>query len=143
MDFSANGGPGPHDPQHRQHHDGPQRHRGGRRAHARRRRPLTVNDLTGTDLRTVDADLSGPLGGADGAADTVVANGTAAADVVKLTASGPQVISKGLFALTRITGADPALDLFRLNTLAGDDTVTTAAEVSTLIGTAVDLGADS
>ena len=39
---------------------------------------VTVNDLTGTDVRTVDADLAGTLGGVtgDGATDTVVVNGT-------------------------------------------------------------------
>ncbi len=45
---------------------------------------LAVNDLTGTDLKSVNADLSQSAGGGDGAADTVIANGTAQADHVNV-----------------------------------------------------------
>ena len=53
---------------------------------------ITVNDLTGTDVRQTNLDLAGELGGnaPDGAQDKVVVNGTAAVS---------------------ITHADPGLDL--------------------------------
>src|SRR5690242_2708873 len=43
---------------------------------------ITVGDLTGTDLATTNVDLNGFDGNADGAADSVVAQGTAGADRV-------------------------------------------------------------
>ena len=54
---------------------------------------VTVNDLTGTDLKTASIDLSGIPGSGvgDGAADTVIENGTAGADRVRVVRSGPQV----------------------------------------------------
>ncbi|TAK83955.1 MAG: calcium-binding protein, partial [Aquabacterium sp.] len=40
---------------------------------------ITVNDLTGTDVRQVTIDLAASGGAGDGAADTVIVNGTAGA----------------------------------------------------------------
>ena len=37
---------------------------------------IVVGDLSGTDLTAIGADLRGPNGGGDGAADTVTVNGT-------------------------------------------------------------------
>src|SRR5262245_47358819 len=50
---------------------------------------VTVEDLAGTDARTVDVDLAASGGGGDGAADTVV-DGTPGPDKVKAKASGSQ-----------------------------------------------------
>ena len=54
---------------------------------------VTVNDLTGTDVETVDADLAAQAGGGDAAADSVVVNGTLGADaaVVSLVDGKPVV----------------------------------------------------
>jgi hypothetical protein len=104
---------------------------------------VTANDLTGTDAQTVDADLAASGGGGDGAADTVVVNGTAGADKVKVGSSGGKVKVSGLQAQTRIAGAEPANDTLRIQTLAGDDTVSVASVVFGLIQTIVDLGPDS
>ena len=41
---------------------------------------FVVGDLSATDLTTIDADLRGPNGGGDGAADTITVNGTQGAD---------------------------------------------------------------
>jgi hypothetical protein len=49
---------------------------------------------------------------------------------------------RGLGAETRVAGGEPALDVLRVQTLAGDDEVTIASNLSDLIGLAVDLGAD-
>ena len=103
---------------------------------------LTVEDLTGTDVRTVDVDLAASGGGGDAMPDTVVVNGTAGPDKVKVALTGGRAQVAGLAAQTRISGSEPALDVLRIQTLAGDDTVTVAAAVASLIQTIVDLGPD-
>jgi hypothetical protein len=101
---------------------------------------ITVNDVTGTALRTVDVDLSGSLGGPDGSPDTVTVNGTGGPDTVELWRVDPQVQVRGLAAQTRITGHEPA-DTLRVQTLAGDDRVILES-VLDQITPIVDLGAD-
>ncbi|HUJ35505.1 MAG TPA: hypothetical protein VLW51_09865, partial [Solirubrobacteraceae bacterium] len=105
---------------------------------------VTVNDLTGTDVKTANVDLSGTpnSGTGDGAADTVIENGTAGADRVRVVRSGPQVQTTGLVPRLSILGSEPSLDTLRVDTLAGEDRVTVAPDVSQLIAPVVDLGAD-
>ena len=103
---------------------------------------LTVNDLDGTDVKTVDANLSAFDGTPDATADTVVVNGTSRPDTVQVTRAGAQVSVTGLAVLTRIVGSDPTLDTLRVQTLAGDDNVTVAPDVADVIATVVDLGTD-
>jgi Ca2+-binding RTX toxin-like protein len=103
---------------------------------------LTVGDMTGTAVQTVDADLSANLGGGDAAADTVIANGTDGADAARVSRAGGQARVTGLAAATRVTGSEAALDTLRVHTLAGDDEVTIASNLDDLIGLAFDLGAD-
>ena len=56
---------------------------------------VTVNDLTGTDLDSANVDLSAFDGTGDGAADTVIANGTDAADDVDVSSdAGKDVVSR-------------------------------------------------
>jgi hypothetical protein len=102
---------------------------------------IEVGNLAGTDVGTVDADLAAFGGGGDAQADTVVVNGTAAADMVEVTRSGAEVLADGLAALVRIAGSEAANDTLRIQTLDGDDDVIVAADVSTLITPLVDLGA--
>jgi hypothetical protein len=103
---------------------------------------FTVDDLTGTDLKNISVDLSGFDGTGDGAADTVVVNGTSGADNVHDSAFGNVVTVNGLAARTQITGAEPANDALAILTLAGDDNVTVDPGVSSLLIPIVDLGAD-
>ena len=105
---------------------------------------VTVNDLTGTDARDASVDLSGTPGSGtgDGAADTVIENGTAGADRVHVVRSGAQVQTTGLVPRLSILGSEPSGDTLRVNTLAGEDRVTVAPDVSQLITPVVDLGAD-
>ena len=100
---------------------------------------ITVDDLTGTDLRAADVDLSA-TGGGDGSADTVITNGTDKRDVVNVTRAGSQVLTTGLRVRTTIVGSEAANDTLRVNTLGGNDDVTVAPDVSDLIATVVDLG---
>ena len=103
---------------------------------------ITVGDLAGTAVQTVDADLSASLGGGDAAADTVIANGSDGADAARVSRSGAQARVTGLAATTRVTGSEAALDMLRVHTLGGDDEVTIASNLDDLIGLAFDLGAD-
>ena len=103
---------------------------------------ITVNDLAGTYTKIVDVDLAANGGGGDGAADTVITNGTDRRDVVHVTRSAGQVSVAGLAAETRILGSEPALDTLLVQTLGGNDEVTVAPDVSGLINPIVDLGTD-
>jgi Ca2+-binding RTX toxin-like protein len=103
---------------------------------------ITVNDLSDTDLKNVGVDLSGFDGTGDGAADTVVANGSDKKENVSVTRSGGQVATTGLAAQTTISGSEPANDTLDVNTLGGNDQATVAPDVSDLIVPIVDLGAD-
>ena len=104
---------------------------------------LTVDDLTGTDVERVDADLAAQIGGGDATADMVVVNGTAGPDKVKVSQSSGKIQVAGLQARTRIAGAEPLNDTLRIQTQTGDDTVSVASVVFGLIQLVVDLGPDS
>jgi Ca2+-binding RTX toxin-like protein len=105
---------------------------------------ITVDDLSGTDLRDASIDLSGVAGTTigDGQPDTVIANGTGGTDHVDVTRLGSQVQVKGLAAQLSIAGGEANSDSLHVNTLGGKDKVTVAPEVSQLIAPFVDLGAD-
>ena len=49
---------------------------------------FTLDDMSGTDFREAQVDLSGPAGGPDGAADVVTVNGTAGADSIQVGVPG-------------------------------------------------------
>ena len=102
---------------------------------------ITVNDLAGTDLKSANIDLAASTGDGDGAADTVVVNGSDKAERVRVNRAGSLVLTTGLAAQTTIAGSEPANDILRVNTLGGRDDVQVAPDVSTLITAVVDLGA--
>jgi RTX calcium-binding nonapeptide repeat (4 copies) len=102
---------------------------------------VTVGDLGPTNVKSVDVDLSA-TGGGDGQGDSVVVDGTSRRDDVSVTRSGSQVSVTGLRAETRIVGSEPANDTLQIRTLDDNDDVTVAPDVSDLIATVVDLGAD-
>jgi Ca2+-binding RTX toxin-like protein len=104
---------------------------------------ITVGDLSGTDMKTAAIDLSADgTGVGDGSADTVIENGTDAADHVRVVRAGPQVQTSGLTPHLAISGSEPGLDTLQVNTLGGKDTVSVGTDVSALINPVVDLGAD-
>jgi len=105
---------------------------------------ITVGDLTGTELRNANIDLSGiaGTGTGDGAADTVITNGTAGPDNVRVNTNAGEVVESGLAARVQIEGSEAANDALHLTTLGGDDKVTVGPDVSQLINPIVDLGAD-
>jgi Ca2+-binding RTX toxin-like protein len=85
---------------------------------------VTVDDLTGTDVSSVNIDLAGSLGGTagDGQADHVVVNGTAGNDVIAVNGDAGGVKATGLAAATEILHAEPG-DRLDINTLDGQDSV--------------------
>jgi Ca2+-binding RTX toxin-like protein len=82
---------------------------------------LTVNDLSGTDLTSVVADLAAGGGGDDAAADNVIVNATSGEDVVSVSGTGPSAQVGGLSALVSVSGAIAGNDRVTVNGLAGDD----------------------
>jgi RTX calcium-binding nonapeptide repeat (4 copies) len=86
---------------------------------------VTVNDLTGTDVTSVNVDLAGALGGAagDGQADRVVVNATNGNDAITVTGDAGGVKVSGLAATVGISHSEAANDRLEINTLAGTDTV--------------------
>ncbi|HEY7247711.1 MAG TPA: calcium-binding protein [Xanthobacteraceae bacterium] len=86
---------------------------------------VTVNDLTGTDVKQVALDLAFPPGSGqgDGQPDTVIVNGPAGDDQIKLVSSGSSVLVNGLSAQVTIDGAEPDNDSLVINGLGGNDTI--------------------
>jgi hypothetical protein len=94
---------------------------------------VLVDDLTGTALTSVDANLSSAQGTPDGADDEVVMFGTPGDDTVTVTAESGAVVTRGLAATVRISGTDPTLDWLRVYALRGNDVVTRTPEAGSLI----------
>jgi len=88
---------------------------------------VTVNDLSGTDVRSVNVDLAGTLGGAagDGQADRVVVNATNGNDTIQVSGNAEVAKVSGLAATTRVLHSEVANDCLEINTLAGSDTLNT------------------
>ena len=66
-------------------------------------------------------------GQGDGAADTVIVNGTAGNDQINVTANATSVLVNGLTAQVRIDGAEGANDSLVVNGLGGDDVINASA----------------
>ena len=85
---------------------------------------ITVNNLAGTDVTTVNVDLFGAPEVGDGAADTVIVNGTAGDDVISMIGDATSGVSVlGLAARVNVTGLEAANDVVQINGLAGDDVI--------------------
>jgi Ca2+-binding RTX toxin-like protein len=86
---------------------------------------VTVNDLTGTDVSSLNVDLAGTPGGAtgDSAADHVVVNATNGNDTIDVSGDANVVKVSGLAPTIKILHPELANDRLDVNTLAGRDTV--------------------
>ncbi|GEP57979.1 beta strand repeat-containing protein [Reyranella soli] len=89
---------------------------------------IVVGDLSGTDVKQVNLDLSAQAGSGqgDGAADTVTVNGTQGSDAITVASSGASVVVNGLAAKVTIAGAEGANDSLVVNGQGGDDTINAA-----------------
>lgn len=101
---------------------------------------ITVNDLTGTDVRHAAIDLA-TNGAKDTVADKVIVNGTDGADDIHVGADDGAVNVVGLAAITSVTGRQ-VVDQLQVNGLGGHDRVRVSDDAAALIGIAVDLGID-
>jgi Ca2+-binding RTX toxin-like protein len=99
---------------------------------------VTVNDLSGTDVREVNIDLAAAGGVGDGAADTIIINATSGDDVIQIVGDSNGVSILGLGARVNITGFEAANDRIIIHGLAGDDLI----EASGLAAGAIQLTAD-
>jgi Ca2+-binding RTX toxin-like protein len=83
---------------------------------------VVVNDLSGTGVVNVVADLAAPGGGDDNAADNVVVNATNGGDVVSVVGAGRNAQVSGLSPLVSVSGTGVG-DRLTVNALAGNDVV--------------------
>ncbi len=84
---------------------------------------VTVDDLSGTDVVDVVADLTATGGGDDGQPDNVIANATNGDDIVSVVGAGANVQVNGLAARISAPGAVAGSDRVTVNALAGGDVV--------------------
>ena len=101
-----------------------------------------VNSLVGTDLTTVNANLSNLIGGAtgDGAIDTIVVNGTSGNDIIDVFGAGSSVSVLGLSAVVNITNSEGANDALVVNGLGGNDGLTASTLPAGVIKLTLDGG---
>jgi Ca2+-binding RTX toxin-like protein len=102
---------------------------------------ITVNDLTGTDVKQVAIDLTASGGGGDGAADTVIATGTAGADHITVALNGSSVVVSGLAAQASVIGQEATNDTLKINALDGDDTIDASGLPAGQLSLSIDGGA--
>ena len=86
---------------------------------------VTVNDLTGTDVKSVDVDLAATLGGSDGDGqpDSVVVNGTDGNDTINVSGDTDAVKVSGLAATVNVVHPEVGNDQLDVETQVGTDTV--------------------
>jgi hypothetical protein len=103
---------------------------------------VTVNDLAGTDVEKVDADLAAQAGGADAAADSVIVNGTLGPDAAAVSLVDDKPVVSGLPATVTVSGGEAVNDTLQLNGESGNDVVTVHGSITGLASLGVDGGAD-
>jgi Ca2+-binding RTX toxin-like protein len=103
---------------------------------------VTVNNMAGTDLTAMNVNLSGVIGGntGDGELDTVVVNGTSAANIIDIVGAGDSYAVLGLTAQVLVTNSD-ATDGLVVNALGGNDSVTATALPAGTVKLKIDGGA--
>jgi Ca2+-binding RTX toxin-like protein len=105
---------------------------------------LTVGDLTGTDVKTVNNDLAATLGGTAagaGVAETIV-NGTDGPDSIVAMGSGGAATVTGLSAQVNVVHGDASRDELGINALGGNDRVDATALRADALKLGVDGGTD-
>jgi len=100
---------------------------------------VTVNDVSGTDIGSVNVDLASATGTGDGSTDIVSVNGTESVDHIKARTDDTGVDVRGLQADVHIAGAETA-DQLQLTGLGGNDKIDVGDDVASVIGVTTDLG---
>src|SRR5262249_6318816 len=95
---------------------------------------ITVDDLSKTDVTQVNLDLSGVpgTGVGDGTSDTVIVQGTNAADHIQVTGSGSSFTVSGLHATVSVQGSE-ATDGLQVDARGGNDVVSAAGLPATTV----------
>ena len=103
-----------------------------------------LNDVSGTDLKTVAFDLEAAIGGGrgDGAADSVTVDGTNLVDDIQITAIGSVVEVNGASAELQIDHSEAANDKLTVNGLGGADTITGGPGLAALIQLVINGGTE-
>ena len=83
---------------------------------------ITVNDMTGTDVKEVAIDLAGSGGGGDNQVDTIVINATDGNDKIRVTNHNGVVTVSGLASDVTISNFE-ANDHLVINGLGGNDVI--------------------
>jgi len=99
---------------------------------------ITVNDLGGTDVTSLNFNLAGSSGVDDAQPDTIIVNGTNGDDVIQVAGNATGTSVFGLPAVVNIVGASASQDVLKINALAGSDVI----EASGLAATGIKLSAD-
>jgi Ca2+-binding RTX toxin-like protein len=104
---------------------------------------ITVGDLTGTGVASINLDLASPPGSGvgDGQADTVILNGTNSADNIQVAGAGTGYTVSGLHGLVAVSGSEGTSDRLVVNALGGDDTINASALPAGVVQLTVDAGA--
>jgi Ca2+-binding RTX toxin-like protein len=101
---------------------------------------IVVNDLSGTDVTEVNANLAVAGGGGDAQPDTVVVQGTNGEDVTLVLGAGSAATVLGLAAAVNISGAEVANDRLTINALGGDDVIEASGLSAGVIQLTIDAG---
>ena len=103
---------------------------------------VTINDLSGTGLTTVNTNLASTVGGAlgDGAADNVIVNGTNGNDIIEVFGAGTSVTVLGLVTRVNIATSEAVNDSVVVNALGGNDGVTATTLPAGVIKLTIDGG---
>jgi Ca2+-binding RTX toxin-like protein len=99
---------------------------------------IVVNDLSATDVTTVNVNLAASGGAGDGSADNVIVSGTSANDSITVAQAGAAISVSGLATTVNISGSEAANDRVTINTLGGDDVM----DASTLAAGFISITAD-
>jgi Ca2+-binding RTX toxin-like protein len=102
---------------------------------------VTVNDLTRTDVKNVNVDLAGALGGTagDGQDDRVIVTGTNGNDAITAAGDSSGVTVSGLHTQVAIRHQEPTDQLF-VEAVGGDDSISATALASGAITELLDGG---
>jgi Ca2+-binding RTX toxin-like protein len=104
---------------------------------------ITVGDLRGTDLDATNVDLTANTGDGDGAADTVIAQGTPDADRFDVGTTGANVVVDGPSGRVSVSGSEAANDNVTVAALGGADTINSGVGFTGPIPVTVDGGEGS
>ncbi|MFL5036681.1 MAG: beta strand repeat-containing protein [Microvirga sp.] len=102
---------------------------------------ITVNNLTGTDVKEVAINLAATGGAGDAQADTVIASGSNGSDIIDVFGTGTSVSVVGLPATVNIAGAEGANDSLVVNAGGGNDGITASTVPAGVMKLTLDGGA--